>query len=238
MSYCVNCGVELHESEKKCPLCDTVVLNPNTPFDETAKSAFPRLNNNNLAAQADNKKLTALIITIILAIPVSICLITNYGISKQLTWSMLVLAIMSLLWLVVTPLFIMKKPRATNIILIDLIAVLLFLYIVYKYVNPPVNWYLSLAVPITLSAFTMICIVAAVIRSTGGRSLTTLTVFFISLGAFIVALEVITDLYLDDHVNLLWSLIVLAPCALLALLCLILKQKKELKDELERRFYV
>ena len=29
MSYCVNCGVKLKNSEKKCPLCNTKVINPN-----------------------------------------------------------------------------------------------------------------------------------------------------------------------------------------------------------------
>ena len=29
MSYCVNCGVELSQNEKKCPLCGTEVYHPN-----------------------------------------------------------------------------------------------------------------------------------------------------------------------------------------------------------------
>ena len=29
MSYCVNCGVKLKQSEKVCPLCNTMVINPN-----------------------------------------------------------------------------------------------------------------------------------------------------------------------------------------------------------------
>ena len=28
MSYCVNCGVKLKNSEKVCPLCNTEVINP------------------------------------------------------------------------------------------------------------------------------------------------------------------------------------------------------------------
>ena len=31
MSYCVNCGVELEKSEKKCPLCGVEVINPKEP---------------------------------------------------------------------------------------------------------------------------------------------------------------------------------------------------------------
>ena len=31
MSYCVNCGVELSPSERRCPLCGTEVMNPRSP---------------------------------------------------------------------------------------------------------------------------------------------------------------------------------------------------------------
>lgn len=38
MSYCVNCGVELDASAKKCPLCDTPVYNPK---DRNRRSTIP-----------------------------------------------------------------------------------------------------------------------------------------------------------------------------------------------------
>ena len=41
MSYCVHCGVELEPSLKKCPLCNTPVLDPNNiPCFETS-SPYP-----------------------------------------------------------------------------------------------------------------------------------------------------------------------------------------------------
>ena len=41
MSYCVNCGVELHETCSVCPLCHTEVHNPRHPADENAPKPFP-----------------------------------------------------------------------------------------------------------------------------------------------------------------------------------------------------
>ena len=40
MSYCVNCGVKLAKSEKKCPLCNTPVINPNKK-DVVFEPAYP-----------------------------------------------------------------------------------------------------------------------------------------------------------------------------------------------------
>ena len=41
MSYCVECGVELARDLKKCPLCDTPVLNPRQPAPEAAENPYP-----------------------------------------------------------------------------------------------------------------------------------------------------------------------------------------------------
>ena len=38
--YCVNCGVKLADSQKVCPLCDTVVFHPDFPRQE-GESLYP-----------------------------------------------------------------------------------------------------------------------------------------------------------------------------------------------------
>ena len=40
MSYCVNCGVKLAASEEKCPLCNTIVINPNDTGDDKKEAAY------------------------------------------------------------------------------------------------------------------------------------------------------------------------------------------------------
>ncbi|MEG1385319.1 MAG: hypothetical protein RSD08_08485, partial [Oscillospiraceae bacterium] len=42
MSYCVNCGVELAESEKRCPLCNTEVINPSKPEHRVREYPYPK----------------------------------------------------------------------------------------------------------------------------------------------------------------------------------------------------
>ena len=42
MSYCVNCGVELEASLKRCPLCGTEIINPNErSVPDPAARPFP-----------------------------------------------------------------------------------------------------------------------------------------------------------------------------------------------------
>ncbi len=41
MSYCVHCGVKLAPSEARCPLCQTPVVDPVTPYDPSVPKEFP-----------------------------------------------------------------------------------------------------------------------------------------------------------------------------------------------------
>ena len=107
MSYCVNCGVELHEAERKCPLCGTPVVNPNHPFDENAVPAYPK--NVDYVTLQKERKTTALLISVILAVPASICLVCNYIISEAFTWSVYVLAALVLVWVLIVPPCIIKR---------------------------------------------------------------------------------------------------------------------------------
>ena len=42
MSYCVNCGVELAKSEKKCPLCGVEAVNPKEKGEPAGKPPYPK----------------------------------------------------------------------------------------------------------------------------------------------------------------------------------------------------
>ena len=78
MSYCVNCGVKLKESEKVCPLCNTKVINPNN-----LKTEFiPAYSQNIEKTKKVNKKYLCFLITIILmgvTIITVLCNLMNYA---------------------------------------------------------------------------------------------------------------------------------------------------------------
>lgn len=66
MSYCVNCGVELADSERRCPLCHTEVHNPRQPYDRKIPKPFP--NRLDLFEPEDNRGFAAAITTLLLAL--------------------------------------------------------------------------------------------------------------------------------------------------------------------------
>ena len=83
MSYCVNCGVKLKSSEKKCPLCKTKVINPNNKlktYEEIYSNKIENFKN-------INYKYILKLLTMIFTFISVVVLILNYIISKEITWS-------------------------------------------------------------------------------------------------------------------------------------------------------
>lgn len=113
MSYCVNCGVELDKSAKKCALCNTPVINPNekeieekkaTPFSQDAY--IP----DELSARA-KKRIAVAIISVVMFIPNIVCFMLNAFVFKGSFWSVGVAATSLFLWSAFVLPFCTKKPR-------------------------------------------------------------------------------------------------------------------------------
>ncbi len=231
MSYCVNCGVELHESEKKCPLCDTVVINPNVLSGEPVESVFPQ--EQKLVDMLESRRWWAGIFAIVLAIPASICLLCNFGIQKELGWSLIVTAALIMVWLFIGPPLLMRKTNYILLFVIYTVGILFFLFVMCWQVGG--DWFLSIAVPVVLCFMTVMSINAIVIKNNVAKLYSAAT-FFLTIGALVVAVEIITDYYLHKEIDLSWSLIALVPCALMSVLYIIIQKKKGLKDSLKKRF--
>lgn len=231
LSYCVNCGVELHESEKKCPLCDTVVINPNIISQEPAESVFPQ--EQKLVDIIAERRLWAGIVSIVLAIPASICLLCNFGIEKKLSWSLIVTSALVMVWAFIVPVLLMRKTNYIVLFVTYTVGILFFLAVMCWQVSG--DWFLSIAVPIVL-CFMCVVSINTVVMNHNIAKLYAAAVLFITIGALVVAVEIVTDYYLNREIALSWSLIALVPCALLALLYVIVQRKNGLKNSLKKRF--
>lgn len=129
MSYCVNCGVELDKSAKKCALCSTPVINPNEknepaaaekPFSETLQ--LPK---------SIKKEFVAFAVSVIMLIPNIVMLFLNIFFIRQGFWSIYVLASSLLLWVLFVFPFFAKKRRPYLMWAFDTAAVGGFFFTVF-----------------------------------------------------------------------------------------------------------
>lgn len=236
MSYCVNCGVELDEGEKKCPLCATAVLNPNKPFDETAKPAYP-----DSVKQMDivqERKMTALLISAVIALPLSICLVCNYILSHTFNWSIYVLISLSVVWVVIVPPFLIRRGTLLWCISLDVMALGVFLYVINKITTPNEDWFRPLAMPLLLAGAVLVLVLAFVFKYAHLTKLYNAAVCYTLVGVLLVDIEIITDSYLGQPTGLNWSPLAMVPCVLFALLHVLVERKKHWKSIMKKKLHM
>ncbi len=110
MSYCVNCGVELDSSAKKCVLCGTKIINPSEP--ENKEETVAPFSNETHIPKTVKARFVAALISIIMLVPNMVCFLVNLLIIKDNFWSAHILSTSVLFWVIfVLPLF--KKDHKT-----------------------------------------------------------------------------------------------------------------------------
>ncbi len=129
MSYCVNCGVELDKSAKKCALCSTPVINPNIIIEENVREK--PFSENIQLPKSIKKEFIAFIISVIMLIPNIVMLFLNIFFIRQGFWSIYAAASSLLLWVLFVFPFFTKKSRPFLMWAFDTAAVGGFFFTVY-----------------------------------------------------------------------------------------------------------
>ena len=159
MAYCVNCGVELGESEKACPLCNTKVYHPK---HRPNPDAAPYPGDHCVSEQKVSRGGVILIITLVFLLPTSIVAMADVSINFKITWSGYVLGAFAFLYLAVVPPLASKKERPVLFIVLD--AVCLGLYLLYIEKKTGDIWFSSLALYIIAGITAAVSILLSLAR--------------------------------------------------------------------------
>ena len=81
--YCINCGVKLAASEKKCPLCGTVPYHPDLPR-ESGEPLYPV---DQYPAEVVKPKVVQGAMLFFFLLPMVITLLVDLQVDGQVTWS-------------------------------------------------------------------------------------------------------------------------------------------------------
>ena len=143
MSYCVNCGVELHAGVKHCPLCGTPVYNPNElRRDESAPFFAPE---KEVVAPASRREAALLLSAMLCSVAVC-CGVLNFFLRTSHTWSLYIVGAAVMLWIwLVLPLLAKKMPPWVALP-IDVAAVGLYIFFIAVDLDGLV-WYRHLVLP-------------------------------------------------------------------------------------------
>ncbi len=232
MSYCVNCGVKLAESEKLCPLCEIPVHNPHASGGEEEYAPYPP----RVETQRINRSFIAVLGLLILLVPIVVTFVCDLLSDFHIEWSLYVIGAALVIYVFVFVPMFFKKNLIYLFIAMDMIAVCLYLALIF-YLTAGMRWYLITALPIAFATGTLVDCATLIFRIKRLRILPKYAILCYMLCVYFIVLEIILELAFYGEILLQWCWYANAPLVMLGALLFIVNGKEGLVDELRRRLF-
>lgn len=233
MSYCVNCGVKLEESLDKCPLCNTPVINPKELKKVGLIPPFP-------VERGETEKVKskdgAILLTVAFATTAICCALLNYLVFNQSQWSIPIIGLCAFFWVVFFPLILFKELPVYAFIIMDGLAMAGYLYMISILTSNTI-WLTELALPITAMVTVMILLLTLLIRKVSSSILAVALYVYILVPLLCIGIELLICHFRGLPLHIVWSTIVLAPCAVVSIILITVLSKKRLREAVRRRLH-
>lgn len=231
--YCVRCGVALADTEKQCPLCQTVVYHPALKQADVPP-LYPR---DRMPPPHVRPWGMLMIVTMLLfLLPISICMVCDWQINGVINWSGYVTGALVLLYVMTVLPSWFRHPNPVIFVPASFCAV--GLYLLYINFATGGNWFLSFAFPVTGS---FCLLVTAVVTLTYYLPRGRLYIFggaFLALGGLMLLLEFLLHITFGLPGLGTWSFYPLIVFTLLGIGLILIALIPPLRESLERKFFV
>ena len=229
--YCIQCGVKLADTEKRCPLCGTVPFHPDIPREQGTPlyppDRYPR--------QQVSRKGVLGVVTILLMIPMLITLICDLGINARITWSGYVIGALGLGYVAaVLPLWF-RRPNPAILVPCDFLAV--GAYVLYIDLSLKGGWFLGFAFPVIGYLGLLVSTVVILIRYTRRGALYIYGGALMALGAFLPLMELLMVITFRLPGFIGWSLYPLVALMLLGGALIFLAICRPARESAQRKLF-
>lgn len=235
MSYCVHCGVELHPTADRCPLCGTPVLDPGAPEGPAGPPPFPTQRRE--VPPADRRSLALLISSMLASAAAATGVLNLWFFYPGVPWSLYIAGACAMLWFFFVPPLWWRGMHRLLRLLVDIAAVALYLLLIALALDGVRSWYPGLALPIVL----LVGAFGLFLTLTLGRQRSILSTIILctgSVGFLSVGLELLISRYLFGAYSASWSIIVLVISIALIIPLLVVRRHPALREEARRRFHL
>lgn len=228
--YCINCGVKLEDTEKKCPLCGTVPYHPEIARN-SAQSLYPP---DRYPAQNISVKGIMIIIMTAFLIPMIVSVLCDLQFSGGIVWSGYVVGALILAYVTFILPFWFKNPNPVIFVPCDFAAIILFL--LYINLKSGGNWFLSFAFPVTGVFALIVCAVVTLVKYVKRGKLYIFGGALMLLGCFSLLVEFLLNITFPISF-VLWSVYPLVSLMLLGGTLIFLAIYKPARETMERKFF-
>lgn len=233
MSYCVHCGVELAESEKRCPLCNTEVIDPaaisvqEIHYPYPAEIQYPSVS---------LRRGASVFISIALAIPLLCCLIADFTTDFRLSWSFITAGGLFLIFFLFLFPNLFRRPKVWLFLLLDIPVVWVFLCVICIILRG--DWWLMPALPLTLLTGAMLIgnyLMCSSKKATFGLKCIILQ---LSVVLFSICVQIVIELYLRSVITLSWSIYIAVSGAVLSVVTLVIDRLYHLSEKIRKKIFL
>lgn len=236
MSYCVNCGVKLENSLKKCPLCQTPVINPNKLNMPPLSDSFRPFSDTRGDVEPMKKNDIGLWLTIVLGSTALACGILNFTVFHLNYWSVPVIGACIVSWLFFCPrMFFERIPLSLNLT-VSSISVVFYEYAI-TFMTASDRWFYELALPITLVVLSLTALSGLLYKYISHSLLSTVLYFFLDVAFLCIAIECFIDRFICNEIHLFWSAIVFSVCAVISIALFSILSIARLRENVRKRLH-
>lgn len=233
MSYCVNCGVELAASEKRCPLCGVEVINPVSPFDPTAASPYPA--RHEAIRHRIIRVVAATVLSLIMAIPLVIVLLLDLIKDGRMDWSLIPAASIALAFMVFVFPCLFRKPRVWLFMIFGTLEIAVFL-LALKFILGG-DWYFLFALPLTVLTGAAVIGIYLMISSKKASLPLKVTITLVIIMVLVLLIQLLSELHFNGRIHFDWSIYAAVSCGMLSLAAIIVGRLYRKSERLRKRLF-
>ena len=183
--YCVKCGVKLGDTEKKCPLCNTVVYHPEIT-QNSARELYPI---GKMPSSESGRAFLCGAVIIMFMIPLILTFLSDIQFDGTLDWFGYVAGGLALFYLIFALPMWFKEPNPVIFVPCDFFACAV--YLLYINLSTGGGWFLSFALPITAGAGLIACALVTLLRYLHRGRLYVVGGASMALGALVLMVEML-----------------------------------------------
>ena len=229
--YCVKCGVELADSERKCPLCKTPVYFPGLP--ENPERPFPEFTKSN---EEISPRGMLFIISIFFAMAAIITAVCDINLNDGFTWSVYVAGALVLSYVILILPGWFRRPSPAIFVPVSFLTVALYVLAISLVLGE--DWFLPFALPVIAGAALIVCPVSILCYYLRMGYLYIFGGMFIALGVYSVFIEIMIHLNFGVHDKLVWSIYLFVALFLIGIMLIVIAIVRPFRESLRRIFSI
>lgn len=232
MAYCVHCGVKLGSGEARCPLCNTISIDPHEQKQQEKQAPLYPTRTQEQLLQRSKRYFLALF-GILLLVPALLCLMIDLLIGGSVSWSIYAFTALVLLYISIAVPIWVDRYKAYFSIITSYICLMLYLKMVEE-VSGSGHWFFPIVLPCVTVFIVLTLLITHLYKRNVLGKFTLFGAILAEIAVLCVIIELLISLYLDKA-PFVWSQYAFAPCLFISLLIFFINSNQTIREEIRRR---